>query len=72
MTAQKPSIAPIDKSISLQIITAVDPIASAPIIANCTDKLPKFVNVKNLGAKIPSIIHKTISGPPIPAELKNL
>ena len=34
ITAQNPSIAPIDRSISLQIITAVDPIANAPMIAN--------------------------------------
>ena len=51
ITAQIHSIAPIDRSISLQIMTAVDPIANAPIIANCIDKLPKLVNVKNLGAK---------------------
>ena len=60
ITAQNPSIAPIDRSISLQMMTAVDPIANAPIIANCIDKLPKLVNVKNLGAKKLSIIHKII------------
>ena len=53
-------------------MTAVDPIANAPIIANCIDKLPKLVNVKNLGAKKLSIIHKIIIGTPIPKDVTKL
>ena len=66
MTAQNPSTAPIDRSISRQMMTAVVPIARAPITANWTDRLLRLIGEMKRGVVSARTIHKIMSGTMMP------